>query len=159
MSALRLRGLVAAIIVAAAIAAPAQASGLKTASGTGVIESTVITSTRVVGTITIAEFINTGTVSGTLSGTFVETGKLFVRSSGDFRIKARAKITGTAGDCGTGVVRALLVGFGTGGFDPANATATALVVSSGHDSVGFKSVLVIDQVGTSFTYTGKYRCR
>lgn len=159
MSALRLRGLVAAIIVTVAVAAPAQASGAKTASGTGVIESTVITSTRVVGEITIANFVNTGTVTGTLSGTFVETGQLFVRSSGDFLVKARVEITGTAGDCGTGVVRASLAGFGTGGFDPANATGTALVVSSGHHAVAFQSVLVVDQVGTSFTYEGKYRCR
>jgi hypothetical protein len=159
MSALRVTGIVAAFTAAAALAAPAHASGLLPARGTGEIESTVITSTRVVGSITIADFVNTGTVTGTLAGTFVETGKLFVRPSGDFVVSARAEITGTAGRCGAGVVKASLAGVGTGGFDPANATGTALVVSSGRDAVGFQSVFVVDQVGTSFTYSGTYRCR
>lgn len=159
MSTPRLTGLVAAIVATAALAGPAQASGFETARGAGEIESTVITSSRMVGDLTIATFVNTGSVTGTLTGTFVETGRLFIRPSGDFVLTARAEITGTAGRCGTGVVRASLAGFGTGGFDPANATATALVVSSGRDGVGFQSVFVVDQVGTSFTYEGKYRCR
>jgi len=141
----------AAAFVAALVPVVAGATPPQQSSGAGTSTAPVVTSFRQADGNTILEFTNHGTVSGTFTGTFVQTGRMVVHSDGSTETTSLVVFTGTADGCGTGTVSFRFVGkSGTGHVESIdNADNTANVHSSDD--------LVLAPNGT-FTYTGTYHC-
>ena len=148
----RLVLVLAAAAVSAAVVVPlAAASPPQPSSGSGTSTPPVVTSVRQADGNTILEFTNHGAVTGTFTGTFVQTGRMVVHSDGSTETTSLVVFTGTADGCGTGSASFRFVGNdGTGHVESIdNADNTANVHSNAD--------LVLLPNGT-FTYSGTYHC-
>lgn len=126
------------------------------ATGTGLIVTTTVTSVRSAGPVVITEFTQTGTVSGTLTGTFVEDVRVIQRPDGRITFTGTATITGTVAGCGTGDIPVRLEGSGSGVGVAAHGRIQSVQGSA--NTAGAHAVLEFEQVGAAFTYTGRVGC-
>ena len=145
-----------ALIVPCALAADAVGGPPAPATGTGTIQTTEVVSVRSAGPVVITEFTQTGIVTGTLSGTFVEDVRVVQHRDGRITFGGSATITGTAAGCGTGDIPVRLEGSGAGVGVAAHGRIQSVQASA--NTAGAHVVLEFDQVGFVFTYTGTVRC-
>src|ERR671934_261437 len=93
--------IVAVVTAGLVLAKPIAASPPQPASGTATVVTTTITSVRAADGNVIIEATQTGVVTGTFSGTFVEDVRLVQHPSGVTTFQGSATLTGTADGCGT----------------------------------------------------------
>src|SRR5919201_6853674 len=111
----RAAAFVAVVTAALLLAQPIAASPPQPASGTATVVTTTVTSVRVADGNVIIEATQTGVVTGTFSGTFVEDVRLVQHPSALTTFEGTATLTGTADGCGTGTIPFHLEGQGEGG--------------------------------------------
>jgi hypothetical protein len=150
------RVVVLALIAQGILASAAAAAPPAPATGTGTVVTTEVTSVRSAGPVVITEFHQTGTVTGTLSGTFVEDVRVIQHRDGRITFTGSATITGSAAGCGTGDIPVRLEGGGAGVGVSAHGRIQS--VRSSANTAGAHVVLEFDQVGAVFTYSGTVRC-
>lgn len=144
------------LLVLAAGASLASAGPPAPASGTGEITTSVVTSVRTADGNVITEFLQTGTISGTLSGTFVETVRVVQHADGRITFHGAATLTGSAEGCGAGTIPLRLEGTGlAAGLVAEGRIRTA---RASENTAGVEAVLTFEQAGATFTYAGTYMC-
>jgi hypothetical protein len=151
-----MRLVVLVLIAQCALAAAAAAGPPAPATGTGTILTTDVISIRSAGPVVITEFTQTGIVTGTLSGTFVEDVRVIQHADGRITFTGSATITAAVAGCGTGEIPVRLEGSGAG----VGVTAHGRIrsVQASENAAGAQVVLEFDQVGAVFTYSGTVRC-
>lgn len=142
-----------------ALAAGAWAQGPPLAgSGSGVITSVQVTSSRDAGGNRIEERRLEGVLSGTLEGQFVEEVRGVVHRDGQVNFHGTLVFTGTVAECGEGVVHARLSGKGTAGQAP-QTEATFSVVDQPSNTVAATGGGEVVQDGPFLDYQIQYVCR
>lgn len=147
-------GVVAALL---ALAAPAAAGPPQTGSGTGLITSVEITSEREAGGNSIQDRTLTGTVDGTLQGTFVEHVSGVVHRNGRVTFSGTMTFTGVVGECGEGTITLGLSGRGQAGEEPITESRVR-VIDQAANTVGVTGTGVMHQEGPFVTYEIHYIC-
>lgn len=145
------------VVAALVLAAPAAAGPPQTGSGTGMITSLDITSQREAGGNSIQERSLTGTVDGTLQGTFVENVRGVVHRNGLVTFSGTMTFTGVVGECGEGTIMLGLSGRGQAGTPVTEAKVR--VVNQAANTVGVTGNGVVRQAGPFLTYEIRYVCR
>jgi hypothetical protein len=127
-----------------------------TGSGTGVITSLIITSSRTAGTNVIQTRRLEGMVDGVLQGTFTEDVRGVIHGNGLVTFQGTLEFTGSVADCPdvTGLT-ASIAGQGRAGL-PVSETRWAVTGSTGGRVTGTGTIY---QEGPALTYEGRYRCR
>jgi hypothetical protein len=150
-------GALLAALAAVVLAAPLPAGPPMTGSGTGMIQTLVITSSRAAGGNVIQERTLTGTVAGTMTGTFVEHVRGVIHSNGHVTFSGTLEFTGTLAGCGTGTLLLRLAGQGAAGLP---VTEARLVPIMGpRSTIAAHGVATVSQVGPFMTYEVRYTCR
>jgi hypothetical protein len=149
-----------AALAAAAAALVAAVPGLgappATGTGTGTTTSRVILSSRTADGNIIQERENRGTVSGTLTGTFVEEVRGVIHASGLVTFAGVMTFTGTVDGCGSGTLTLAFSGQGVVG---APVTESAVrIVGAGESTLRAQGEGTVDEVGPTFTYSVQLRC-
>jgi hypothetical protein len=134
------------------------ASGPQPASGTLLITSETVNSTRVADGNTIRVITVSGTLTGTFDGPFTETDHEVIHSDGSVEFQGKGVQSGTLGTCGTGSIPYVTEVRGTvstlsGRFqtiDQAASTSTPVKIHS-------VATLTANAAGEG-TYTGTYHC-
>jgi hypothetical protein len=152
-----IRVAVTAILAVLVLAAPASAGPPLTGSGTGTIDSLEITPVRDAGGNVIQERTITGTISGTLEGTYVEEVRGVIHRAGHVTFQGTMQFTGTVEGCGTGTFTARLSGRGQAGIPITDASVT--VVNQAANTLDITGVATLHQIGPAFTYEVQYVCR
>lgn len=151
------RVLLAAALTAAVLVTPSQAGPPMSGSGTGMIETLEITSSRGAGGNVIQERTLTGTVAGTLTGTFAQRVRGVIHANGHVTFSGTLEFTGTLAGCGDGTLLLRLAGKGTAGIP---VTDARLVPIKGPGStIAAQGVGTVHQVGPNMTYEVRYTCR
>jgi hypothetical protein len=133
------------------------ASGPQPASGTFLITSSAVVSSRVADGNTILVVALIGNATGTFAGRFTETDHEVIHPGGHVTLLGTGTQFGTLGTCGTGSVRYVTEQQGTlsdlsGRFiDQAASTSTPVKIQS-------VDALTVNTVTGEATYTGTYRC-
>jgi len=135
-------------IVAVAGAEPPQPSG-----GAGTTSAPALTNVRLADGNVLADFTQTGVLTGTFAGTFATTGQLVVFKDGRTFEQAKIVFTGTT-PCGTGVA----VFEGNGHVIAGVGTAHVFTIDAAENTVGIHSVDDLLLAGPAFTYGGTYHC-
>ena len=152
----------AAVLAAAGLClllqAPAWAAdGPQPASGTFVITSATVESSRVVGGNTFLVIALTGNATGTFDGPFVETDREVIHPDGRATLLGTGTQYGTLGTCGIGSAQYVTQQQGTatnlsGDFRFVDqATSTPVKIES-------VDKLTVDLAAGEATYTGTYHC-
>jgi hypothetical protein len=133
------------------------ASGSQPASGTFLITSAAVDSTRVADGNTILVIGLIGNATGTFDGRFTETDREVIHPDGNITLLGTGTQFGTLGACGTGSVRYVTEQQGTASvlsgrfIDQAASTSTPIKIHS-------VDRLTVNAVTGEATYTGTYRC-
>jgi hypothetical protein len=133
------------------------ASGPQPASGTFLITSSTVVSSRVADGNTILVIALTGNATGTFDGRFNETDHEVIHPDGNITLLGTGTQFGTLGTCGTGSVRYVTEQQGTASalsgrfIDQAASTSTPIKIHS-------VDRLTVNTVTGEATYTGTYRC-
>jgi hypothetical protein len=135
------------------------ASGPQPASGTFLITSAAVDSTRVADGNTILVIGLIGNATGTFEGRFAETDREVIHPDGNITLLGTGTQFGTLGTCGTGSVRYVAKQQGTASvlsgrfrfIDQAASTSTPMKIHS-------VDRLTVNAVTGEATYTGTYRC-
>jgi hypothetical protein len=152
------RGLIAlgTVVAGLTFAAPAYASAPTTGAGSGVITSVSITSTREADGNIIQVRELTGTVTGTLNGTFAEQVRGVIHPSGLVTFHGVMTFDGAVAGCGSGTVTIGLSGLGVTG---APVTVAAIrVIDQASSTLGVKGVGTVTQDGPLLSYEVRYHC-
>lgn len=142
------------------LAEPASAAGPpRTGTGTGVITSVVITSTRAAGPNTIQERRLEGALEGALQGVFVQDARGVIHPDGLVTFQATLEFAGTVEGCGDeeGTLTAAVSGHGQAG-QPVTY-ATVRVINQASNTLRVNGQGWMHQVGADVTYEVKYVCR
>jgi len=142
-------------MLAVAVPGAATASGPpQAATGTAVLTSFVVSSTRSADGNAINDGVATWVLSGTVTGTAVEQFEQIVFPDGSFVYQATGTVSGSAGTCGTGTMPFRSHAFGT------FASYTGRHVGIDQASTSADVILSFDFVGSGGTlvYTGSYDC-
>lgn len=126
-------------------------------SGTGVITSLVITSSRTAGSNIIQTRRLEGIATGTLEGTFVEEVSGVIHGSGLVTFHGTLEFTGTVADCGSGTISGTLRGTGQAGL-PTSETRFS-VTNQASNTLRVTGTGTMSQVGPALTYEIQYKCR
>ena len=135
------------------------ASGAQPASGTFLITSSTVDSSRVANGNTILVIVLTGNATGTFDGRFTETDREVIHPDGNITLLGTGTQSGTLGTCGTGSVRYVTEQQGTvsalsGPFqdlDQAASLSTPVKIHS-------VDALTVNAVAGEAIYAGTYRC-
>ncbi len=102
----------------------------------------------------------TGTVQGTLEGTFVQEVTGTVKRNGDVTFGGIMEFTGTIDGCGPGAqsVTLGLSGKGIGGAAPVTES-TVRVIRQPSNTLHATGHGIVSQEGLDLTYTLQYKCR
>jgi hypothetical protein len=144
-----LAALAASVLVVTQPAAAAPA----TATGTIVTTSVVTTGARTAGANLFLDLIETGTFTGTLTGTFVADATVIIHASGEAEFHGRVVFTGAVAGCGAGTLVFHLEGQGVG---PVNEGTFGTLTGQGSLPVHLEGSFT--QVGVLATYDGQYHC-
>jgi hypothetical protein len=129
-----------------------------TGSGTAVIHALEVFPIREAGPNRIQERKLTGTLSGTLEGTFVEHARGTIHGTGLVTYQATFVFEGTVDGCeGPGTFRASLSGTGQAGVPVTEATFR--VIDQASNTLRIAGTGTMRQVGPTATYTVRYVCR
>ena len=150
-------GVVAALPALLGTGAPAAAGSLQAGSGTGSITSLEVTSQREAGGNSIQHRRLTGTVDGTLQGTFVEHVSGVVHRNGLVTFSGTMRVTGVVGECGEGTITLGLSGRGQAG-EPVTESRVR-VINQAANTVDVTGTGVMYQEGRFVTYEIRYLCR
>jgi hypothetical protein len=150
---------VAVVTAGLLLAQPIAASSPQPASGTATVVTTTFTAPpRLADGNVILEATQTGVVTGTFSGTFVENVRLVQHPSGLTTFEGTATLTGTADGCGTGTIPFHLEGQGEGGV----FEGKFVTIDHSASTVPVHAVLPFVQIGagagSTLTYSGTYHC-
>jgi hypothetical protein len=126
-------------------------------SGTGLVTGLEILSSRNAGSNVIQERRLTGTVQGTLEGTFVEHVRGVIHGNGLVTFQGTMEFTGTLADCGTGTLTLGLTGRGQAGAPVTEATVQP--IRRGSNTLAASGTGTVSQVGPNMTYEIRYVCR
>jgi hypothetical protein len=138
------------------VAAPVTASPPATGSGTGTIGIRSVTPVRTADGNVIQERDLTGTVSGTLSGTFDEQVTGVIHPTGLVTFHGTMTFTGTVDGCGTGT---LTLGVSGQGVTGAPVTESSVrVIDAAANTVAAHGTGTVSQVGPSLSYEIRYVC-
>lgn len=152
------RVLLAGVAALLLLATPAGAQGPPLqGSGTGTVESLVITSSREAGENVIQERTLTGTVTGTLEGTFVERVRGVIHGDRLVTFQGTLTFTGTLQDCGEGTITLGVSGRGVPGVPVTEAKLR--VIDQASNTIDVTGVGTVDQVGPNMEYELQYVCR
>jgi hypothetical protein len=150
--------------LAAAAAGPSEpgfsvgAGPPQTGSGSGMITSLEILSSRDVGPNRIQERTITGVMQGALQGTFVEHARGVIHATGLVTYQGRFEFTGTVEGCdGAGTLTASLSGRGEAGLPVTEASFR--VIDQATSTLRVAGTGTMQQVGPLFTYEVRYVCR
>jgi hypothetical protein len=133
------------------------ASGPQLASGTFLITSSTVDSSRVANGNTVLVIALTGNATGTFDGPFTETDREVIHPDGNITLLGTGTQSGTLGTCGTGSVRYVTEQQGTASalsgrfIDQAASTSTPMKIHS-------VDALTVNAVTGEATYAGTYRC-
>lgn len=150
------RAAIAVTALTALLGAPAAAAPPMEGSGTGTITSVEITSSREAGGNVIQERTLTGTVSGTLDGTFVEHVRGVIHDRGHVTFQGTMQFTGTVEGCGAGSVTLGLSGRGVAGLPVTDAQMR--VISHATNTIDVTGTGTVHQQGPSLVYDIRYVC-
>lgn len=139
------------------LAAPAAAGPPEEGSGSGTILTLDITSSREAGGNVIQERTLTGTVSGTLDGTFVEQVRGVIHANGLVTFQGTMHFTGTLEGCGEGSLTLGLSGRGVAGLPVTDAQVR--VINQSANTIDATGTGTVHQEGPSLTYDIRYVCR
>jgi hypothetical protein len=147
--------LIAAAFALALPAAPATASR-QPAEGTARITSLVFTGIRTAGGNTLLQGVESGVVTGTLMGTYVEHFDYVVHPNGDTSFHSVMAFTGTIVGCGSGAVPFSLEGSGDGAVTEGTQTA----VGGADNALGVRAELrfLATLAAGTIAYSGSYGC-
>lgn len=127
-------------------------------SGTGTIEVVNIADVSEPGGNKIQERTLEGTISGPLSGTFIEVVRGVIHDSGLITFKGSLVFTGTAAACGN-KVGSMTVGLnGTGAAGLPTAEAEFRAIKKSENTLGVTGHGTLKQVGLDLTYEVNYVC-
>ena len=153
------RGLIAlgTVVAGLTFAAPAYASAPTTGAGARARSPSVsITSTREADGNIIQVRELTGTVTGTLNGTFAEQVRGVIHPSGLVTFHGVMTFDGAVAGCGSGTVTIGLSGLGVTG---APVTVAAIrVIDQASSTLGVKGVGTVTQDGPLLSYEVRYHC-
>jgi hypothetical protein len=144
------------VVSAFALSAMPAAAARHSASGTAQITSLVFTGMRTAGGNTFFEGVESGVVSGTLTGTYVEHFEYVVHPGGNTSFRSMMTFTGAIAGCGSGTVPFALEGRGDGAFTEGTQTA----VGGAENTLGVQAdlrFLATLATGT-IAYSGAYGC-
>ena len=128
-----------------------------TGNGTGLITSLEDVSTRNAGRNVIKERRLTGTLSGSLQGSFVEEVRGVIHD-GRVTFEGTLEFTGSVPGCGDGTFVLGLSGEGQAGLFPVT-DATVRVITHASNTIPVGGTGTVHQEGPSLTYDIKYTCR
>jgi hypothetical protein len=152
----RLREIVAGIIVALIVAAPASASAPTVGTGSGTIAVRSITPVRAAGGNLIQERELAGTVTGALEGTFVQQVQGVIHPSGLVTFAGTMTFTGTVAGCGSGTLTLGVSGQGVAGAPVTESRVR--VINAAANTIAVHGVGTVSQTGPSVTYVVQYQC-
>lgn len=128
----------------------------QTGSGTGLIVSLEDVSSRNAGRNVIKERRLTGSLSGTLQGSFVEEVRGVIHD-GRVTFEGTLQFTGSVPECGDGTFVLGLSGEGQAGLFPVT-DATVRVIKHSSNTIPVTGTGTVHQEGPSLTYDIKYTC-
>jgi hypothetical protein len=129
----------------------------QTGSGTGSITSIEDVSSRNAGRNVIKERRLTGTLSGTLQGTFTEEVRGVIQD-GHVTFEGTLQFTGSVPGCGNGTFVLGLNGEGQAGLFPVT-DATVRVIEHGSNTIPVGGTGTVHQNGLAVTYDIRYTCK
>lgn len=147
-------------VAAPAAANPDEAGEPRSGSGTGKITNLVPTPIREVGGNRFEDRILTGTVTGTLEGTFEERVSGMVHKSGRVVFHGTMTFDGRVSDCGEGTLSLGMSGRGhieQPGFPITEASVR--VIDQAANTVDVTGTGTVTQEGPDLTYEIQYVCR
>lgn len=142
-----------------AAATPDEAGKPLSGSGTGRITNLVPTPVREVGGNRFEDRILTGTVTGTLEGTFEQHVSGMVHKSGRVVFDGTMTFDGQVGDCGTGTLTLGVTGRGQ--IEPPGipiTEASVRVIEQATNTVDITGMGTVSQEGANLTYEIQYKC-
>jgi hypothetical protein len=126
-------------------------------SGTGLITSLEILSRRNAGPNEVQERRLSGTVEGTLNGTFVQHVRGVIHPNGQVTFQGTMEFTGTLAGCGSGTLLLGLTGKGETGLPVTEATVRP--IKQAGNTLATNGVGTVRQVGPLLSYDLRYLCR
>jgi hypothetical protein len=152
----RLLATICALGAALTLALPVSAAVPTNGSGTGTIGSVLVTPVRQADGNVIQKRDIAGTVSGTLSGTFVEHVRGVIHPSGQVTFEGTMTFTGAVQGCGTGTVNLGVSGQAVAGIPTSHSSVR--VIDSASNTLAVHGVGTVSQTGPALTYTIQYQC-
>jgi hypothetical protein len=125
-------------------------------SGTGMITSLVITSSRTAGNNVIQTRRLEGIATGTLEGTFVEEVSGVIHGNGLVTFHGTLEFTGTLAECGSGTITGTLSGTGRAGLPITESRFS--VTNQASNTLRATGTGTMSQVGAVVTYEIRYKC-
>jgi hypothetical protein len=147
---------ITAVVGALVVTVPGLASPPVSGSGTGTVTSRVILSSRQAGENVIQERENRGTVTGTLTGTWVEEAHGVIHPTGRVTFAGVMTFTGTVDGCGSGT---LTLGFSGHGIVGAPVTESRVsVIHEGGSTLRVEGEGIVHETGPALTYELHLHC-
>jgi len=145
--------LLVALVLALTAAAPALAA-LMTGGGTGTVAVRSVEVIRQADGNVIQERSLEGTVSGALTGTYVEDVRGVVKSSGNVTFVGTMVFEGTVTGCGTGTLVLRVEGRAVSGLPTSEGRLTTI----GGGTLDVRGTATFTQVGPALAYEAQYVC-
>jgi hypothetical protein len=140
-------------LLALVAAAPAVAS-VMSGGGTGTVALRSVEVVRDADGNVVQERTLEGTVSGALTGTFVEHVRGVVKKSGDVTFVGTMIFEGTVAGCGAGTLVLRVVGKAVSGLPTSEGRLTTIAGGT----LAVRGTATFGQVGPALTYEAKYVC-
>jgi hypothetical protein len=144
------------VVTAAAVAAAPAVAVRRPASGHAQILSLTFTGARTAGGNTILEGIESGLITGSLTGTYVERFVYTIHADGSTGFRSHMMFTGSVEGCGSGTVPAVVEGRGDG----AATRGTQTIVGGDENTLGARGELdfTADLASGTIFYVGEVDC-
>jgi hypothetical protein len=110
----------------------------------------------VAGGNVIQERVLTGTVTGTLQGTFEEHVRGVIHPNGLVTFEGTMTFTGSVAGCGTGTLTLGVTGQGVTGVPVTESTVR--VINAAANTLAVRGVGTVSQTGPFMTYQVQYQC-
>lgn len=128
-----------------------------TGAGTGTVASLEITSAREAGGNVIQDRTLTGTVTGTLEGSFEQHVRGVIHGDRLVTFQGTLTFTGTLEGCGEGTITLGVSGHGVPGVPVTESTVR--VINQSSNTIDVTGVGTVSQVGPAMEYELRYVCR
>jgi hypothetical protein len=145
--------LLSAFVLALSVAAPALAAVL-TGSGTGTVALRNVEIVRQADGNVIQERSLAGSVSGALTGTYVEHVRGVVKKSGDVSFEGTMVFEGDIAGCGAGTLVLRVEGKAVSGLPTSEGRLTTI----GGGTLDVRGIATFSQVGPALRYEARYVC-